>query len=511
MIYSQTASNEYPSLISLEQIFQGQDGPRNLTDIPQSIIENSTQYIHEESKNQILGNRLFNSSSSDTVIYQQSGISNLKIKKGDSTNILQLSQGDIIHIQEKTPFLLNENESSKALIFMQQDEDTFIHQYCQICDQEFIQKAHNTHENILLVRCLECHKIQQKFSDKQRAQIQVIKKLLKEQPQTIVDIHTHILPEQMPDWGKKFGKKGFVRLDHDCSRDCAKMMQDEKFFREVESNCWSAEKRIEETPQIGLQVLSTVPVMFSYWAETDECLEIAIFLNDHIADIVQKYPHKFIGLGTIPLQDPKIAIKELKRCKEIGLFGVQIGSRVNSWDLGDANLLPFFEACVELDMAVFVHPWEMAGAEKMPKYWMPWLVGMPAETCFAVCSMIFSGLFEKLPNLRVAFAHGGGSFLQTIGRIERGFVCRPDLVAVDNPENPRKYLGKFWIDSLVHDPSMLKYLISMVGSNKIAVGSDYPFPLGEQTPGEILEELDCDEVTQKGLRNGSAMQWLGLL
>src|ERR1043166_1332696 len=184
------------------------------------------------------------------------------------------------------------------------------------------------------------------------------------------------------------------------------ILDDGKFFREIEDNCWSAEKRMQECDHhhVDVQVLSTVPVMFSYWAKPQDCLELSVFLNDHIADIVKRFPKRFIGLGTIPLQDPALAIQELRRCKEIGLVGVQIGSHVNDWNLNDPNLFPVFKACEELGMCVFVHPWDMMGQDKMQKYWLPWLVGMPAETSLAICSMIFGGVFERLPDLRVAFA-----------------------------------------------------------------------------------------------------------
>ncbi|MBA3900392.1 MAG: amidohydrolase [Bacteroidetes bacterium] len=326
-----------------------------------------------------------------------------------------------------------------------------------------------------------------------------------------IDIHTHILPENIPNWKEKFGYGGFINLDHH-KPCCARMMMDDKFFREVEDNCWSAEARMKECNHlhVDIQVLSTVPVMFSYWAKPQDCLDISMFLNDHIAEIVQRYPQRFVGLGTIPLQAPELAIKELKRCKEIGLKGIQIGSHVNEWNLNDPNLFPVFEACQELDMAVFVHPWDMMGQEKMQRYWLPWLVGMPAETSLAICSMIFGGIFEKLPKLRVAFAHGGGSFPSTIGRIEHGFNCRPDLVAIDNNVNPREYLGKFWIDSLVHDPKMLDFVLELFGADKIALGSDYPFPLGELEPGKLINSMLYTNPIKEKLLSGSALNWLGM-
>lgn len=290
------------------------------------------------------------------------------------------------------------------------------------------------------------------------------------------------------------------------------MRDDGKFFREIEDNCWSSDARIKECDHSGVhvQVLSTVPVMFSYWAKAQDCLDLSMFLNDHIMGIVHKYPKKFIGLGTIPLQDTRLSIKELERCKKIGMAGVQIGSNVNQLNLGEEQFFEFFAACEKLGMAVFVHPWEMMGEKDMMKYWLPWLVGMPAETSRAICSLIFSGVLERLPKLRIAFAHGGGSFPSTIGRIEHGFDVRPDLCAIDNQVNPKSYLNKIYLDSLVHEPMMLDYLVKVMGAERIALGTDYPFPLGELQPGKLISEMPYDQKTIERLLSGTALEWLSL-
>ncbi len=327
-----------------------------------------------------------------------------------------------------------------------------------------------------------------------------------------IDIHTHILPEHIPDWKKRFGYGGFITLDHH-KHGCAKMMRDDgHFFREIESNCWSPETRIAECDEygVGVQVLSTVPVMFSYWAEPADGLEISRILNDGIAEIVHKYPKRFVGLGSVPMQDASLAVKEIERCKKIGLAGIQIGSNVNQANLGEQEFFDVFAACVANDMAVFVHPWEMMGEKDMQKYWLPWLVGMPAETSRAICSLIFSGVLERLPELRIAFAHGGGSFPATLGRIEHGFHVRPDLVAIENAVNPRKYLDQIFFDSLVHEASQLDYLINLAGAGKVALGTDYPFPLGELEPGRLIESMDYDDQTKARLFHGTALEWLGL-
>ncbi len=327
-----------------------------------------------------------------------------------------------------------------------------------------------------------------------------------------IDVHTHILPKDIPAWKERFGYGGFIALDHyqPCS---AHMVRDDgKQFRDVEDNCWDPAKRIEEMDShgIGVQVLSTVPVMFSYWAKPADCLEVSKFLNDHIAEIVTEFPLRFVGLGTVPMQDASLAIKELERCKGIGLAGVQVGTNVNQLNLSEPQFLEFFQACEELSMAVFVHPWEMMGEADMQKYWLPWLVGMPAEVSRAICSLIFSGTLEKCRDLRICFAHGGGSFPATIGRIDHGFNVRPDLCAVDNPHSPRRYLSQMYFDALVHGPAKLDYLIKLVGADQVALGTDYPFPLGELEPGKLIDSMPYDDMIKSMLFHGAALNWLGL-
>ena len=327
-----------------------------------------------------------------------------------------------------------------------------------------------------------------------------------------IDIHTHIIPEKMPDFSKKFGYEGFVSMANKTSKEADMMIFGEK-FRTIKCNCWSAKNRLNDMKkhQIDIQVLSPIPVMFCYWARAKDALGVSQFLNDYIIQMCQRYPKNFIGLGTVPMQDTKLAISELERCQNIGLKGVEIGSNINKKNLDHPDFHPFYEAAQDLSMSLFIHPWEMMGMSEMSKYWLPWLVGMPAETSRAICSMIFGGIFEKFPKLRIAFAHGGGSFPHIIGRIEKGFLERPDLCAVDNNINPKNYLGKFYVDSIVHSQEALNYLVNILGTNSVILGSDYPFPLGEQKPGYLIESNSkIDTATKNKLFHTNASSWLGL-
>ena len=326
-----------------------------------------------------------------------------------------------------------------------------------------------------------------------------------------IDIHTHIMPGHMPNWTQKFGYGEFIHLEH---RNCeACMMKGDKVFRVVEENCFKEDVRIKEMDEteVSIQVLSTIPVLFNYWAKPYDGLETSRFFNDHIAETVSREPKRFIGIGTVPLQDTDLAIKEMERCvKELKMPGLEIASNINGKNLSEKEFFPFYKAAEELGCALFVHPWQMMGEDQMQQYWLPWLVGMPAETSRAICSMIFGGVFENFPKLRVAFAHGGGSFPFTIGRIEHGFEVRPDLAAVDNNVNPKNYIGKFWVDSLVHDKKAMEYLIDVMGEDKICLGSDYPFPLGENHPGKLIEKMKLSKKASRKLFYKNAEDWLGL-
>ena len=326
-----------------------------------------------------------------------------------------------------------------------------------------------------------------------------------------IDIHTHILPKNWPNLKERYGYGGFVQLDH-CD-GCSRMLIDGEHFRDVTQNCWDPKIRIEECDKydVDVQVLSTVPVMFSYWAKSKDTADLSMILNDHIADLVTEFPKRFIGLGTLPMQDAELSIKELERLKNIkGITGVQIGSHINGWNLDDPRIFPILEAAENMDLSIFVHPWQMLGSDRMNLYWLPWLVGMPAETALSICSLIFGGVFERLPKLRIAFAHGGGAFPSIIGRLEHGYNVRPDIVATHNKHNPRDYLGKFYLDSLVHEPAVLQYMIDLFGAECIALGSDYPFPLGENNPGKMIKDMKLEQDITNWLYADTALKWLNL-
>ena len=319
----------------------------------------------------------------------------------------------------------------------------------------------------------------------------------------VIDIHSHFFPKTWPNLQEKFGGDDWPWLKHLPSNnngfDKAMLMKGNKEFRPIYSACWDAEVRLQQMDEHGLeqQIISATPILFAYEKPIEQALYCAQLFNDAALEICQQGKGRLFAMAQVPLQNIDAACKEASRAMNSGHVGIQIGNHVAEKNMDDEGVLTFLQHCASENIPVFVHPWDMMSKSKMEKYWLPWLVGMPAETSLAICSMIFGGVFERLPNLRVAFAHGGGSFPATISRIQHGFDVRPDLCAIDNNVSPKEYLGKFWLDSLVHDEHNLKYIIDLMGSDKIALGSDYPFPLGELQPGKLIRNFDIDLKTKE--------------
>jgi aminocarboxymuconate-semialdehyde decarboxylase len=192
------------------------------------------------------------------------------------------------------------------------------------------------------------------------------------------------------------------------------------------------------------------------------------------------------SLCQVPLQDTELACRELSRAMADGHIGVHIGNHVGGRELNDEGLITFLQHCAAEGAAVFVHPWDMMGPERMSKYMLPWLVAMPAETQLSILWLILSGAFERLPrSLKLCFAHGGGSFPYLIGRVDNAWRNR-DIVREDCPRLPSSYVDRFHVDAAVFSGDALAFLVKVMGEDRVMLGSDYPYPLGEQQVGSLI-------------------------
>ncbi len=213
----------------------------------------------------------------------------------------------------------------------------------------------------------------------------------------------------------------------------------------------------------------------------------------------------------MPLQDPDAACRELERCVAAGHVGVEIGNHVGDRDLDDAGIVTFLQHAAALGVPVLVHPWDLPTSPRLERWMAQWLTGMPAETHLSITAMILGGGFDAIgPELRICFAHGGGSFAFWVGRMDNAWHRRPDVVGT-SAQPPSHYLGRFYVDSVVFDQRALRLLVDTVGADRVLTGSDYPYPLGERPAGGFVRSSSfLDDATRTRILSGNAEEFLGL-
>jgi aminocarboxymuconate-semialdehyde decarboxylase len=326
-----------------------------------------------------------------------------------------------------------------------------------------------------------------------------------------IDLHTHIVPEGWEDWATRYGGGQWPRLlRHDACRGT--ILTGSQFFRDVDDRSWSPPRRLEDMDRLGIdrQVLSPPPVMFCYWAEAKACQGFARMQNENVAAIAARHPARFAGMATVPLQDPALAVEELAHCRErLGLRAVEIGTCPGGRDFDDPALFPFFEAARDLGMAVFVHPaTPLVGQERLTRYYFPLIVGNPLETALAISKLIYGGVLERLPDLRIGFAHGGGAFPFTLARLDHGWHVRPEGPAAI-PKEPRAYARRLFFDSLTLSPANLRFLVQELGVDRVVLGSDYPFDMGDPDPVASLGAAGFEAQVRAAIEGENAARFLG--
>jgi aminocarboxymuconate-semialdehyde decarboxylase len=327
----------------------------------------------------------------------------------------------------------------------------------------------------------------------------------------VIDIHNHFFPQTWPNLAKRYGTPNWPWIKH-TEPGKAEIMLGDRFFRHIYSACWDPEVRLQEMDRDGveMQVLSATPVLFAYDRPVEHALDCARLFNDAALELCSRGKGRLKSLCQVPLQDIDASCTELSRCMRAGHLGVQIGNHVGEKNLDDAGIVTFLHHCANEGAAVLVHPWDMLGQPRMPKYMMPWTVGMPAETQLGIVAMILSGAFDKLPrNLRICFAHGGGSFAFLLGRLENAWQHHPVAHGVCELP-PRQYLNRFYVDSAVFDQRALQLLIETMGAERVLLGSDYPFPLGEHGIGSLIRSSRLSDEAKSRLLGGNALSFLGL-
>lgn len=327
-----------------------------------------------------------------------------------------------------------------------------------------------------------------------------------------IDIHTHFVPKGWPDLDTRVGPGPWPSLRVESERDAMIMIGSHE-FRRIQANCWDAEERLADMDADGveMQVVSPTPVFFSYEQPGPEATKVARIFNDLALEICEPANGRLLPFAQVPLQDPDAACVEADRAIASGHLGVEIGNHVGDRDLDDEGTITFLQHCAERGIPVFVHPWDMPGSPRLDRWMARWLTGMPAETHLSIIAMILGGVFDRVPpSLRIAFAHGGGSFAFWLGRFENAWRQRPDLIGVSE-RPPSAYLDRFSVDSVVFEPPALRLLVDTLGARQVMVGSDYPYPLGERPVGSVVHRADfLSDAEKAALLHGNARRFLAI-
>lgn len=267
---------------------------------------------------------------------------------------------------------------------------------------------------------------------------------------------------------------------------------------------------LDELKKSGVDAVLLCPwvSLVRYEATPEESLDACQVQNDALCSLVKKYHGQIAALGMIPLQNVPLAIKELERLIKSGLKGVEIGTHVNGVYPGDARFRPFWEACESLDAFVFIHPVEGGGRAELRDYYMWNVIGNPMETTVAAGHLILSGVMDAYPRLKILLAHGGGALPYLHGRLDRGFKQRPEINKVIS-RPPTDYLKHFYFDTITHDAAILKSLVDLVGADRVLLGSDYPFDMGNENPVELVRAANLGVENENKILEKNSMQLFG--
>jgi aminocarboxymuconate-semialdehyde decarboxylase len=274
----------------------------------------------------------------------------------------------------------------------------------------------------------------------------------------------------------------------------------------------SLDERLRDMDAMGVdvQVLSPSPNQYYYWAEPDLAREIVRVQNEHIAELCSLRPERFAGLGTIALQHPELSVEQLSHAvKTLGLKGVEISTAVNGLDLTDEKFTKFWAKADELGCVVFIHPLGTSLGERVNQFYLTNIIGQPLETTIALSNLIFGGVLDRCPGVKIVAAHGGGYLPAYIGRSEHGYKVRPEASKMQ--KKPSEYLKQIYFDSLVYAPAQLQALIAQVGASQIVVGTDYAFDMGDYDVHELMESLSSLRENERAMiLGGNAKRILGM-
>jgi aminocarboxymuconate-semialdehyde decarboxylase len=254
---------------------------------------------------------------------------------------------------------------------------------------------------------------------------------------------------------------------------------------------------------IDIHVVSPVQCLYHYWLPAELAADLACVVNDGIAEMVAAAPRRLVGMATVPLQDSDATLRELDRVHSLGFRAVEIGTHIAGVGLDERALDSFYARAETLGMVIFVHPYAPLGRDRLGAYFLRNLLGNPFETTIAMSQVVFGGVLDRFPGLRLAFAHGGGAVPYVIGRLERGYAVEPECRAAGG-RSPVTHLRRVYYDTITHDAQALQYLVGRVGASQILMGSDWPFSIGDLDPVATVDKLDLEPAARAAILGGNA-------
>ena len=324
-----------------------------------------------------------------------------------------------------------------------------------------------------------------------------------------VDIHCHIsTPECEPLVRERFSpeKEPFVFFANAETREVNRHL-----FAAMAAKMTSPEERLKDMDRMGIdiQAISPAPNQYYYWTGGELGLQLARLQNDRVAEIVRAYPTRFVGMGTLPLQDVERAVPELERVVQVlGLRAVEVSTNVNGVDFDEPRFEKFFAKAEELEVLIFIHPIGCTDGGRMRDYYLINVVGHPLESTVAVSRLIFGGVLERHPHLKICVAHGGGYLPFYAGRMDHAYQVRPECQHVIK-RPPSTYLRQLYFDTVLYTEESLAYLVKQMGSEHVLLGTDYPADMGEVDPvGYIGKVRSLSRVEKENICGGNAARLL---
>src|SRR5258708_14901879 len=297
-----------------------------------------------------------------------------------------------------------------------------------------------------------------------------------------VDVHCHVLTPAAEELVRPYFRTDYEPayvFSNDATREVNR-----KQAENVQVKLTSVAERLKIMDKLGIdiQAISTAPNQYYYWADPEIGQQTARIINENIAATVAANPDRFVGLGTVPLQEPEMAVAELERLvTKLGLRGIEMGGNVRGVDLSDERFRPFFAKAEELGILIFIHPHGFTHGQRLNDHYLINVIGNPLDSTVAVHHLILGGVLDSYPRLKIVVAHGGGFLPAYSGRIDPAHAARPDLRRCIK-KKPTSYLRKLYFDTIVFTPHQLEYLVKQYGSDHIVLGTDYPYDMAESDP-----------------------------